>query len=140
MRVLLDTNVLVSGLAFHGAERDLLSMIRADDHSLILNDYLITELTVIMRRKFPDKRGLAEAILGLFRIEKVDNPAPADVRDASRHIRDAKDAVILATVISCQPDLFVTGDLDFFAPEVAALAKPRRTREAVRVLRRGRSG
>ncbi|MDK2888814.1 hypothetical protein G7K71_07830 [Desulfofundulus sp. TPOSR] len=42
MRVMLDTNVLISGMVFSGPERRLLEVIR-EDHVLVVDDFLLAE-------------------------------------------------------------------------------------------------
>ncbi|MEW6547650.1 MAG: PIN domain-containing protein [Bacillota bacterium] len=61
MRVMLDTNVLISGMVFRGPERRLLEVIRTS-HTLVVNDYLLVEATEVLARKFPGREGLLDAL------------------------------------------------------------------------------
>ncbi|MEW6399902.1 MAG: PIN domain-containing protein [Bacillota bacterium] len=81
MRVMLDTNVLISGMVFCGPERRLLEVIRRS-HTLAVTDYLLAEATEVLARKFPGREGLLDALLQSFRVERLPLPPIAKVREA----------------------------------------------------------
>ena len=53
MRIMLDTNVLISGFAFHS--RSIMEMVRwiSENHQLVLSSYVIDELKEVIIRKAP---------------------------------------------------------------------------------------
>jgi len=53
MRIMLDTKVIVSGLAFAGNERELLNAIYYNNATLILSEYVVLETKAVLNRKFP---------------------------------------------------------------------------------------
>jgi predicted nucleic acid-binding protein len=65
MRVMLDTNTIVSGVVFQGSERHLLHVIYAQGHTLVLSEYVFQETKQVLTRKFPGKEFALEAWLQL---------------------------------------------------------------------------
>lgn len=113
MRVVLDTNTLVSALlSTHGPPRRLLDDARAQVFELCSSPVLMAELLdVVSREKFA--RRLAAAgltplgIVGEIRRLAV-MAAPADVPRVIAE--DADDDHVLACAIAAQADLIVSGD------------------------------
>jgi uncharacterized protein len=52
MRVVLDTNIIVSGLNFTGNEREVLDLARAERFKLCLSLFILEEVARVLRRKF----------------------------------------------------------------------------------------
>jgi uncharacterized protein len=114
VRVVLDTNVLVSGLLWHGAPHELVERVRAGS---LTSAALLTEFDrVVRRRKF-------RTILTRARIEPhsmlrelsrlaeiVDASAPA-----AQISRDPDDDLVLAVAAASRVDLIVSGDGDLLA-------------------------
>jgi putative PIN family toxin of toxin-antitoxin system len=113
VRIVIDTNVLVSGLLWHGAPHALIERVRDGTLSLITSPALLGELAeVVARPKFlpvlersatsPD-RILAE----LRQLAELIDPPPLPEPVS----RDPDDDV-LALAIAAQADLVVSGDDD----------------------------
>jgi len=136
MRVMLDTNVLISGMVFRGPERRLLEVIRRS-HTLVVTDYLLAEAREVLARKFPGREGLLDALLQSFRVERLPLPPIGKVREASHHLRDPKDAAVLASALQACPEVFVSGDKDLHTPEVLALIRVCSTKQALALLEQG---
>ena len=134
MRIMLDTNTIVSGMVFQGSERRLLHVIFGKGHTLVLCEYVFYETKRVLTHKFPGKESVLEAWLQLTKVERVPLPQAERVNEARSFIRDTKDSAILATVIYAAPDIFVTGDHDFFTPEIAAITKVLTTKDALFLL------
>lgn len=134
MRVMLDTNVLISGMVFHGPERRLLDTILKNDHVLVLCEQTEREAEMVLLRKFFISERFFKNFLRLFRLERVPLPSRAEIEKACGLIRDPKDAPILAAAITARPDLFVTGDKDFHTPEVKKLIPVQTTSQALNSL------
>ncbi|MGB9867675.1 MAG: putative toxin-antitoxin system toxin component, PIN family [Bacillota bacterium] len=130
---MLDTNVLVSALAFPGPERQLLEAVRKH-HTLLINDYLLEEVREVLARKFPGKARILDALLRTFRVEKLPIPPGEKVGEARPHLRDPDDAAVVASVLLARPDVFVSGDKDLHTPQVLALIRVHTTSEALALL------
>lgn len=114
MRAVIDTNVLVSGLLWHGAPHALLAQVRAGRLILVSSPALLAELeNVIGRAKFDAiltrsntsrERTLSELRQLAEMIEPPPLPQPV--------CRDPDDDHALALALAAQADLIVSGDDD----------------------------
>ena len=111
MRVMLDTNVLLSALFFSGETLNKLMHKITAEHQLVLSSDIINELLGITRRKFPDKISKIEIMLSQLPYELVSSPEQPE--PGLFEIRDVKDYPILYSAILGNVDAFVTGDNDF---------------------------
>jgi len=64
MRVMIDTNVLVSALLFPGQTINAMMKKVTSDHTLVLPSFVVDELMDVTKRKFPDKTGTIDKLLG----------------------------------------------------------------------------
>ena len=112
MKIMLDTNILVSMIFFPTDKTNLLKEILVNNHSIILCDYVIEELRMVVQRKFPAKENALETFLIQLPFELVNTPRNTDY-DNILSVRDKKDTPILAAAIRHDADIFITGDLDF---------------------------
>lgn len=71
MRVMLGTNVLISGMVFQGPERRLLESILKNDHVLVLCEQTETEAEMVLLRKFSISGGFLKNFLRSFRLKRV---------------------------------------------------------------------
>lgn len=111
-RVLLDANILVSGLVYPGGnEHRILRMAEEGKIQLILPVFVVEETERVLRDKFSGYGALLEALLPNLGYASVPWAAIEDLLPESRRaIRDVKDAPILASIIAEKPDYAVTGD------------------------------
>jgi len=112
MKIMLDTNILVSMIFFPTDKTNLLKETLVNNHSIILCDYVIEELRMVVQRKFPTKENALETFLIQLPFELVNTPRNTDY-DNIPSVRDKKDTPILAAAIRHDVDIFITGDLDF---------------------------
>lgn len=117
MRVMLDTNILISALLFPSVKMDAFMQAVTESHHVVLCDYVIEELWCVVRRKFPSRAGDIDRFLGSFPFELIYTPKEWSVGSVPE-IRDMKDAPILATAVLEGIDIFVTGDKDFLVLDV----------------------
>jgi putative PIN family toxin of toxin-antitoxin system len=115
MRVVLDTNVLVSGLAYPGSIPGcILNAWRQGGLEIVLSRYILDEMVRVLPRLTriamtpPEIRDLADSFL--FMAEVVE---PSAERDAT--LRDEKDQLILGTLLAGQAEYLITGDKDLLA-------------------------
>jgi putative PIN family toxin of toxin-antitoxin system len=121
-RVFVDTNVLVSGIAFRGNEYDLLMLAKAGQVRLVLAEAVVLEARRIAAWKFPVRQAFLEDYLVSVKYESVPRPDELAVRRAGMLVRDPKDAPILASILASKPDIALTGDKDLLTDEVKAVA------------------
>ena len=112
MLVMIDTNILISGIVLSSKYiRELISVVEKN-HELILPDYIINEFKSTTRNKFPDKYYLAESFLENFAFEIVYAPEISE-EEKFPSIRDVKDLPILISSILYNADILITNDKDF---------------------------
>jgi len=111
MRIMLDTNVLVSLLLFPNERMNAMLALIFSEHELILSSFVVTELKDVIRRKFPAKAGVVDRLLLKMSYTLVYTPDEMD--ETLFNIRDAKDYPVLYTAIVEDVDILVTGDKDF---------------------------
>jgi len=117
MRVMLDTNVLVSAALFPESRLSQRMLELSDRYRLVICDKVIAELREVIRRKFPDKAQFCERFLRKLDYDLALTPADIDA-DIYPKIRDKNDYPILAAAIIADVDVFISGDGDFFAADV----------------------
>ena len=112
MRVMLDTNVLISSAILSSSYILRMIDIISERHTIVLCTYIIDELKRVTKEKFPDKYNLLEDFLLKFPYELVYTP---DVIDPSKYpeIRDIKDLPVLVSAITDDVDVLLSGDKDF---------------------------
>ena len=135
MRIMLDTNIIISGIAFAGNERKLLDTIYCNNATLVLSEYIVLEARTVLKRKFPGKESLLDELISLFQVEIATIPLKEEIKEAQSIIGDQKDAIILATAIGIKPDIFVSGDLDFHTSKITSLINVMHSKEAVALIR-----
>ena len=111
MRIMLDTNVLISAIVFKSKTmHEMLAMI-LNEHRLVLSSYVIDELKQVVSRKFEGKSSALDEFLIALPYEFVYTP---DVMGKELFkIRDDMDYPVLYTAIIEDVDILVTGDKDF---------------------------
>ena len=116
MRVVLDTNIVVSGLLWDGRPRQLLEYGRDRLIKLLSSSELLDELLdVLGREKFATmlvSQGITQPYL-LQRygaLTELVKPKPLE-----RTVRDVDDDVVIATALAAQAEIIVSGDDDLLA-------------------------
>lgn len=114
MRVLIDTNVLISA-ALNVGSTPYAAYVKAATypcHGLICEQN-VEELRRIFNKKFPKHLAALDSFLSvaLLTLELV--PVPVIEDDAEPLIRDVKDRPILRAAIAADADIILTGDKDF---------------------------
>lgn len=127
MRIMLDTNVFISMIFFPSAQTRELARRLANNHQIVVCDYVIEELRLVTDRKFVKKRKFLDQFFLELPFELVYTPKALDLNEFPE-MRDIKDAPILATAIMENIDVFVTGDKDFLVldvemPEIVTMAE-----------------
>jgi len=115
LRIVLDTNVLVSGLAYPASVPGrIVAAWRQGGLEVVLSRYIIDELARVLPRLprvrlTPEEiRDLADSLM--FEADMVE---PEGAQDAS--LRDPADQPVLLTLLAARADYLVTGDKDLLA-------------------------
>jgi putative PIN family toxin of toxin-antitoxin system len=116
MRILIDTNVLISAILFPNESMDRLIRTVTEDHRLVLSSFVIDELVGVVKKKFKSRMDAVDRFLGKFPYEMVYTPRKTD-SDLFK-IRDEKDFPVLYGAIIEDVDILITGDKDFFDIEI----------------------
>ena len=111
MRVMLDTNILISALLFPSSQMNNFFETLVLNHTMVLSSYVIDELHKVIERKFPNKIEIIERLLERMSYELVYTPQIIDNTLIS--IRDIKDYPVIYTAITEDIDILITGDKDF---------------------------
>jgi putative PIN family toxin of toxin-antitoxin system len=117
MRVVLDTNVLISGLAFPGSKPDqILSRIRRGDPELFISPFILSELDRVLREKFRfTKREAAIRVHAIRAIARLIRP----MERMTVVTANDDDNRILECAAAAQADFLVTGDTKHLLPLVS---------------------
>jgi len=112
MRLVLDTNIVASGLFWNGTPAQLIDAARTDEIEIFTSRVLLAELTRILRRaKFAKAIAasglpLDELVLGYAELAALVAPAPIP----ATVINDPDDDHVLACAMAAQAELIVSGD------------------------------
>jgi len=112
MRVMLDTNILISIIIFNSARLKKLLVKICQEHTLVLGSYIINELEDVIDRKFPGKqRHLQDFLVNLpYELEYTPDII---LEETAIKMRDIKDIPVLYSAILADVDILITGDKDF---------------------------
>ncbi len=115
LRVVLDTNVLVYGLAYPtSVPGRIVGVWRGGGLDVVLSRYILDELSRVlprlkqMRLSAGEIRDLVDSLMFL-----ADIVEPEDGREAE--LRDSADAQVLGTLMASRADYLITGDKDLLA-------------------------
>ena len=112
MRVMLDTNIIISVAIFQSPILETLLNDITDNHKLILPSYVIDELNEVVVKKFPTKQQLIDNFL--LKVPYEIEYTPKSIPDLPGiKIRDKDDKAILYSAITAEVDILITGDKDF---------------------------
>lgn len=116
MRIMLDTNVLLSSLLFPSERMNRMMRFILEGHRLVLSSFVVDELIYVVRRKFPGKLQVVESLLTAMSFELT--YTPQELKTGLFEIRDAKDYPVLYSAILEGVDILITGDKDFSDVEI----------------------
>jgi len=111
-RVLLDTNILISGLVFSGGnEHRILRLAEDGEITLVLPEFVLQETKRVLAVRFAGYEGLLDVFLSKLNYILVHwGELETILPRYEGQVRDEKDIPVLAAVIASEPDFAVTGD------------------------------
>ena len=111
MRVMLDTNILISAFVFKSKKMNELIYKLSKEHEIIICSYTVEELKDLINSKFKVSQKDLDEFLKDFPFNLV--YSPTNVENKLFEIRDKDDYIILHTAIIEDVDVFITGDKEF---------------------------
>ena len=112
MRIMLDTNIMVSAALYPNSKVSLALTRAMQKHTLIVCTYVLEELQSVFIRKFPHKLAQLDAFLSKLAFELCYTPR---INPGTPDMRDENDRPILQSAIDAEVDAILTGDSDFHA-------------------------
>ena len=114
MRVLIDTNVLISA-ALNAESAPFQAYVKAASYPNrgLICEQNVDELKRIFNKKFPQRLAALDPFLSLALLTLELVPVPLEETGAEALIRDGKDRPILRAAIAANADVLLTGDKDF---------------------------
>jgi putative PIN family toxin of toxin-antitoxin system len=109
VRVFLDTNVLVGAFVTRGLCADVLEIVLTE-HELVVGEVVLVELRRVLLEKIAAEPSLVERTDLLLRGQSRVEPKPE--AHLSLGLRDPDDEWVVASAISGEADILVTGDAD----------------------------
>lgn len=111
MKVMLDTNIIISAFIFKSKKMNELIYKLSKEHEIIICSYTVQELKELIDTKFKVSQKELDEFLKNFPFNLV--YSPISVENKLFNIRDKDDYIILHTAIIEDVDVFITGDKDF---------------------------
>lgn len=111
MRIVLDTNVLLAGVATHGICEALVTLCFRD-HWVILSEHILNEFAEHYVGRFRVSAEQAAVVVETIR-RHSEVVVPAAIRDDV--VADTDDLPVLGTVVAGQAECLVTGDTKLLA-------------------------
>ena len=116
MRIMVDTNILISAILFRSSRINAVLADITAKHTLVISSFVIEELRAVVDRKFPGKLPVVDMLLHQMSFELV--YTPQNIEEGIFDIRDPKDYPVLYTAMTNGVDVLITGDKDFAEVEV----------------------
>jgi hypothetical protein len=111
MRVVVDTNVIFSGLVFGGNPALVLKSFDSPSRTLLLTDHILRETETVLRSKSGwDDKVIARVLADLVNVAEWIKPA-----STVSECRDPDDNRILEAALAGSADCIVTGDADLLS-------------------------
>lgn len=117
MRIMPDTNVVISVILFPNSIPAKILEDITYNHMPVLCSHIIEELHIVFERKFRDKLYILENFLVKFPYELIYTP---EIIDPTKYpyVSNREDLPILISAILGDVDIIVTGDKEFTKVEV----------------------
>lgn len=114
MRIVLDSNVLISAFATRGLCADLFRDV-VNSHQLLLSDYIVDEVAEKLANKLKVKPPVVDGIKILLRRFVHQQPDVAALRIS---IRDPDDIPVVTFAVAMKADLLISGDRDLLEADL----------------------
>lgn len=110
LKAVLDTNILISSIFWHGPSRHIVDLAIANKFKAITSPEILEELESVLYEDFPQipYSRIEEIIRDTLSYSQLIIPAEITIKK----LRDIKDTKIIACALSAKTDYIVTGDKD----------------------------
>lgn len=118
MKIVLDTNILVSGLLSpYGNPAKIIRMVSSGELQLCIDSRILTEYTEVLKRpKFQFDEAKVEALL-----EEIESQGEiVATGPLQKSLPDPDDDMFLEVAIESQADCLITGNLNHYPKELCA--------------------
>ncbi len=112
MRIMLDTNVLLSTAIFRSKNMGLMLGWICQERQLVLSSYVVGECYEVVQRKKPALIPALDRFFEALPFELVHTPQILP-NHGLFSIRDRDDEKVLYTAVTANVDMLITGDKDF---------------------------
>jgi uncharacterized protein len=112
-RVVVDTNVLLSGIVWPRWPYEILRYARQHEIELVLCPFIIEQVYRNVQKYFPDSLPYLGEVLALCDYTEVPDPSPEEVAAHKGLMRDPTDIPTALAAIKAQVDCLITTDKDF---------------------------
>lgn len=113
VRLVLDTNIVVSALLWGGVPRQILDLQRENRVTLFSSSGLLDELNNVLKREKFSKLLSSQKITPRYLMQRygtlVNLVTPATITPT---VRDSDDDIVIATALAARADVISTGDSD----------------------------
>ena len=114
MRVLIDTNVLISAaLSANGTPYQAYVKAASYPNHGLMCEQSVDEMKRIFNKKFPNRLAALDKFLSIALLTLELVPVPIEEAMTEAKIRDINDRPILRAAIKAKADVLLTGDKDF---------------------------
>jgi predicted nucleic acid-binding protein len=113
--ILIDTNILISVSLFPNENIMRFFSFITSEHNLFICSYSFDEATRVINRKYPEKKGAWDHFITKFGFTPIITPSKEETALilGGISVRDKDDNPILASAITADVDILITGDHDF---------------------------
>lgn len=118
MRIMIDSNVLVSAVYNPNSKPALAVRDVCENHELLLCDHIVAECYEVVGRKFPQHTPVLDKLLTSLGYSLVVAPRGENRLQGSVSIADPKDAPILNAAILEDVDVIISGDHHFLSLDI----------------------
>jgi len=116
LKVVLDSNILISALISKGVAHDFIYKLINKDVQIVISDYIVTEVNeVLTRKKFQDKQ-ILYTLWNLIQKDVTIVKIKSEITKVT--LRDPKDHPILQTAIKSKAEFIITGDEDLLSLKI----------------------
>ena len=121
MRVMIDTNILISSLIFNSPTIVMtLGIAASADNTLLISTFALAEARAVVHEKWLQRTDSLERFLAQLDYETI--TTPSQLQDGLFTIWDPNDYPVLYSAIIGRADIFITGDKDFEDVQVETIS------------------
>ncbi len=113
MRIMLDTNILISAFVFGGKTRKILECLFENKHEILVSQYVDSEFKTKLKQKWPNK---AKIVYMLY--HKLPFNFCESTDQVLGQVRDKKDIPVFSDALFNNVDVLLTGDKDFLESNI----------------------